>query len=167
MERINEHELARLKELMRQTGEFIAYFELADTKMAEWCQDIEYQASVQQKLLHQMKIHQQELAQLTQQAISKIEEQGSQAITHIEQSAQNTMVNSEKSLNKYQWHSIVLSLLTTLLTTFALGLYMSDEYPWEVHQRALNERGAGIVLINAWPKLSQQEKTKILSTKTA
>lgn len=167
MERINEHELARLKELLRQTGEFIAYFEQVDTKMIEWCQDIESHASLQQKLLLEINMHHQELVQLSRQAISKIEEQSAQAIAHVEQSAQNTIVKSEKSLSRYQWHSIVLPLLTTLLTTLALGLYMSDEYPWEVHQRALNERDAGVVLINAWPNLSQQEKAKILSTKTA
>ncbi len=168
MERINENEqeLARLTELMRQTGEFIAYFELADTKMIEWRQNLENQASVQQTLLHQIKMHQQELIHLTQQAISNIEQQGSQAINNIEQSAQNTIVKSEKSLSKYQWQSIMLPLLTTLLTTFALGLYMSDEYPWEVHQHAQNERGAGVVLMQAWPKLTQQEKIKILNTKT-
>ncbi len=167
MERINETELARLKKLMRQTGEFIAYFELVDTKMAEWRQDIEYQASVQQKLLHQLKIQQQDCLQLHQQTLSKMEEQSAQAITHIEQSAQNTLLKSETSLRRSQWQSIVLPLLTTLLTTFALGLYMSNEYPWEIHQHALNERGAGVVLINAWPTLSQQERTKILSIKTA
>jgi len=167
MERINEQELTRLKELMHQTGEFIAYFELVDTKMMEWCQNIEYQASVQQKLLQQMKLHQQEIVQLSLQAISKIETQSTHAITNLEQSGQNTIVKSAHSLSRYQWYLIVLPLLTTLLTTFALGLYMSNEYPWEVHQRALNERDAGVALLNAWPQLSQQEKTKILSSKTA
>lgn len=167
MERINEQELERLKKLLSQTSEFIAYFELADSKMLQWRQDIEFQASIQLKLLRQMNQHQQELARLTQQTISRLEEQSTQTIANVEDTALNTLLKSEKTLKKYHWHSILLPLLTTLLTTFALGLYMSDEYPWEVHQHALNERGAGVVLMNAWPKLTQQEKTKILSVNTA
>ena len=75
MERIDEQELERLKKLLSQTSEFIAYFELADCKMLQWRQDVELQASIQLKLLRQMNQHQQELAQLTQQTLSKMEEQ--------------------------------------------------------------------------------------------
>ena len=39
---------------------------------------------------------------------------------------------------------------------------MSNELPWEIHQHAINERQAGKVLMQAWPMLSEEEKTKIL-----
>jgi hypothetical protein len=167
MQRINEQELARLNDLLNQTSEFIAYFELAESKVLQWQHDVECQASIQLKILHEMNRRQQELIELSQQTVAKIEEHSELTILNVEKTAQNVLLKNEKSANKYQWQLIVLPLLTTLLTAFALGLYMSDEYPWEIHQQALNERGAGVVLMKAWPILSQQEKNKILSIKPA
>jgi hypothetical protein len=238
MERINEQDLARFKDILAHASEFIAYFELADTKMLEWRQDIEHQASQQEKQLHllqadlnaiqqalsqnelhrfytaaevalnqgkdylltmqitkqtllrQLNRQQRELNELNQQAITKIAEYGAQIskqidkqlsnydtshfqqLTHehctqMEQSARNTILKSEKLVSRFQWHTIMLTVFTTLLTTCALGLYLSSEYPWEVHQHVMNERDAGKILINAWPILTQEEKTKILSIKTA
>lgn len=45
MEHYQEDDLTRVKELLRRTGEFIAYFELAESKMMEWQQEIEHQAA--------------------------------------------------------------------------------------------------------------------------
>lgn len=44
-----EHEIQRIKELLRHTGEFIAYFELVETKMIEWRGEIEEQAKSHQQ----------------------------------------------------------------------------------------------------------------------
>lgn len=44
-----EQELLRVKELLRHTGEFIAYFELVETKMIEWRTEIEEQARSHQQ----------------------------------------------------------------------------------------------------------------------
>ena len=239
MKPINEQDIARLTELLRRTGEFIAYFELAETKMMEWRQDIEHLALAQQQqfeqqshalqnrlgalsdilnqaaltpfhntadetssqnqehllavkkteqqLLRQMNICQRELTTLTQHAITQMTQHGSVIITQIdkklstfdiqnfyrianescnqiENSAHTAIVKSGKLLHSFQWQSVVLTLFTTLVTAFAIGLYASGEYPWESHQHVLNERGAGKVLMNAWSKLTLQEKTKILST---
>ncbi len=43
MEHYQDDDIVRVKELLRHTGEFIAYFELAETKMMEWREEIEQQ----------------------------------------------------------------------------------------------------------------------------
>ncbi len=45
MEHQHEVDLVRVKELLNRTGEFIAYFELAESKMISWRQEIEMQAT--------------------------------------------------------------------------------------------------------------------------
>ena len=45
MEIQHEKDLIRVNELLRHTGEFIAYFELAESKMIEWRDEIEQQSS--------------------------------------------------------------------------------------------------------------------------
>lgn len=41
MERFSQADIKRVQELLSRTGEFIAYFELAETKMMQWRLDIE------------------------------------------------------------------------------------------------------------------------------
>jgi len=237
MEHLDEHDYNRLKELLRRTGEFIAYFELVETKMMEWRQDIEQLATTQQQqfqqqlhavqtelgffhdvltqaglarfritadsalnqgkeyllsiqkteqqLLKQMANHQRDVGTLTATAVSQIAQHAANALERIdtqlgqydvqhfrriasescaqvEKSAQNVIVKSGRLLRLFQWRSVAMALLTTL----AVGLYMSDEYPWEVHQHAMSEREAGKMLMSAWQNLSYHEKTKILGDKT-
>lgn len=238
MEQIQGQDLAKLKELLRHTGEFIAYFELAESKMIEWQQDIEQQAQMQQQKVQQqlhslhneldalqevlsqaglarfrlaaektLKQGEEHLAALQRlslelmkdfsskhsefmglidNALNKLNQHSTQAIEHIdgqlmhydvqhfrriasesceqvEKAAHNAVSKSERLLQTFQWRSISLALATTLITSFAIGLYVSNEFPWEIHSQAKNEREAGKVLIKAWSILSQEEKAKILS----
>lgn len=80
----------------------------------------------------------------------------------VQRSSTHVILKSGKLLRMFQWRTVALVFLTSLLTAFCIGLYMSDEFPWEIHQHAMNERGAGKMLMNAWPKLTYQEKVKIL-----
>lgn len=234
MEHYQEDDLVRVKELLRRTGEFIAYFELAETKMMEWRQEIEEQASrlqhhsqtLQNELtsIHELlsktdtagfkmtaekalaqgeanlKIlerscsqftqnfneQQEKLKILTDKSIEKMEQHSSQAMQnidsqlskydvhhfhrianescdHIERVAHDAVSKSNKLLRMFQLRFSLFAVITTILTAFVIVLYLSDEYPWEMHHLAMHERQAGKVLLQAWPMLSQAEKTKILN----
>ncbi|KTD52224.1 hypothetical protein Lqui_1068 [Legionella quinlivanii] len=239
MELMRDQEIAKLKELLRHTGEFIAYFELAETKMIAWRQDIEEQAQnqhqkIEQKLqnlhqelesLHEVltqaglarlrlsaeqtlvqgekhlamleKASQQMLVEIasqlrefnksfhkqlhlieqhTQQAIAKIDQQladydahyfkriANESCIQVEKVATRAIQKSTGLLRSFQWRSVSLALIVTFITSLFIGLYISNELPWEMHQHARNEREAGKVLLKAWPNLSHQEKNKILNT---
>jgi hypothetical protein len=62
MEQHPDNDLARVKELLRHTGEFIAYFELAETKMMDWRAEIEQKA---QQLQHYLSTVHNELTTIT------------------------------------------------------------------------------------------------------
>ena len=57
----------------------------------------------------------------------------------------------------------LVAVFTTVLTAFVILLYLNGELPWEMHHKAINERHAGKVLLQAWPNLTLEEKTKILN----
>jgi hypothetical protein len=235
MDDLKEQDISRLQELLHRTSEFIGYFELTETKMMEWRQDIDHQARAQfeqlqaiknelntfqqmltqaglkrfraeaehtlhqgkayllkiqkteQQLIEQIKAHQQELTHMTQNATHLISQHSNQVIekishhlshydpqhidrivndgcSKIEQSSLGALVKNKSLLKRVQWHSVALTVFTTMVTAFVISLYVSDEYPWETHRHAVNERGAGKVLISVWPKLNQQEKLRILGS---
>lgn len=230
----HDDDLNRIKELLRHTGEFIAYFELAETKMLDWRIEIEQQAArlgqqahtlhnelssvsellseagtsrfrvLAEKALSQGEMHlhllerkceqltlnvqqhQERLSSLTENCLEKIDKHVTQATQnianqlskydvhqfnriasescdHVEQAAQDAIYKSHKLLNNFHWKSSFFAIVLTVLTTFIIVLYLSDELPWEIHEQAMNERQAGKVLLQAWPNLSQEEKTKILN----
>lgn len=234
MEHCQEDDLARIKELLRHTGEFIAYFEFVETKMIEWHEEIEQQAgrflhiteSLQneltsihdlisqsglthfkmkaEKALAQGETHlhslertcnqftqifqqqQEKIKSLTENCIDRIEKHTNQATQtmalqlakydvqhfhrianescdHVNRVANDAINKSNKMLNMFQFKVGLFAMLITVLTAFVIVIYLNDEMPWEMHHQAMSERQAGKVLLQAWPKLSQKEKAKILN----
>jgi hypothetical protein len=235
---LHDKDIDKLKELLRHTGEFIAYFELAESKMIAWRQDLERQSQLQeQKTAQQLQaLHSEldalqevltqaglarfrlrseealkqgeahvvaltnagqqlqaditiqysefkqlmtknlaQLAEYTEQALLRIENQlakydvdhfhriANESCELVEKVALSSMHKSAGLLRNFQWRSITLALITTLITSFAIGLYINNEMPWEIHKQAMNEREAGRALIKAWPSLSEEEQHKIIN----
>jgi len=234
MEPYQEDDLVRVKELLQRSGEFIAYFELAETKMMEWRQEIEQQAgllqshtnTLQKELasVHELLLQtgtanfritaekalaqgeanlknlerscnqftenfqqlQDKLKSLTDKSLEKIDHHtaetiqsiatqlskydaqhfhriASESCDHVERVANDALSKSNKLLDRFQVRFGLFAVITTVLTAFIIVLYLSDEYPWEMHHQAMNERQAGRVLLEAWPSLTQIEKSKILN----
>lgn len=235
MEHFHNEEMARLRELLRHAGEFIAYFELAESKMMDWRQSIEQQQHLQEQaiarqflqlrtelqalqgvlteagigrlrthsddvlkqgesclnllqttgsqLLASMSVQQQEFSQLVTRSLEQLNRHSSHAdehdnrslynaeqfrhiasntCEHVEKVAKETLQKSAGLWRNIQWHASALALATTFFTAFAIGLYINNEMPWEIHKKASNEREAGKALLKAWPGLSQQERNKIM-----
>lgn len=234
MEQMKEEDLKRIKQLLEKTGEFVAYLELADTKMMEWKQDIDHHAielntiakslneefntlkellnqtgvstfrlMVEKALVHNhaylekmdksyiqfnqnIQLQQDKFKQLAQQCVEKIEHHSASAMQqvsthlsrydvhhfhrianescdHVERVAQNAVKKSSRLLQLFQLRFGIFTAITSIITAFIIVLYLSDELPWEMHRDALNERRAGQLLLKAWPNLSHNERTKILS----
>lgn len=235
---MNSHQvddLTRVKELLRHTSEFIAYFELAETKMMEWRNAIEQQASqIQQqaqllendlvsirdllsqtgianfhataeKALSQGEAHlqslefhsvnfteqvqqqQEKLNVLTEKSLEKIDNHSAEVVhnlmtqlaqydvnlfhrianescDYVGRAANDAVNKSNKLLSKFQFRFGLFAVVTSMLTTFISVLYLNGELPWEMHHLAMNERQAGKVLLQAWPKLSHEEKIKIIGS---
>jgi len=234
MEPSQDDDLARVRDLLQHIGEFVAYFELAESKMVAWRQEIEQKSSLLQEntnaLHHELTLmqhlfsqsgvehfrqtvaeslsqgeknlkhieynckqftqnvqqQQQQIKELTTDSIEKIEKYTSQAVQninnlltkydvnqfhriasescdHVERVATNAVVKSNKLLTMFQYRITFWTALTTLITVFIAVLYLNDEFPWEIHQQTMKQREAGKVLLQAWPNLSQDEKTKIIN----
>lgn len=226
MSRVNEMDLLKLKELLQRAGEFIAYFELAETKFLTWQEEIEqrtksHQTQFQEELnnlqeelrtlreqlsdaglsrikimteevikvsqKHSVQIQENEknLHELSETILKKVDAKAIEAVEkvdtllhqydvqqfnrianeschHVEEAAKAAISKSQNALQVFQWKTVGLVFITTLITIFFMGLYVNDEYPWEEHRRALSERDAGKMLMSAWPELNANEKTKIL-----
>lgn len=234
MEHPQQDDLVRVKELLRRTGEFIAYFELAETKMIEWREEMEQQSTrlnqhsqrlqseltaledllsqagttrfrvIAEKALSQGEMQlqilenscnqftenfqeqQEQLELITAQCITRIEQhcaKATQAIAtqlakydahqfhrianescdHVERVANDAVSKSNKLLRMFEMRFGLFAVFTTILTAFVIVLYLNGELPWEMHHKAVNERHAGKALLQAWPNLTLEEKTKILN----
>lgn len=178
MTHYQEDELIRTNDLVLHANEFVAYIELAETKMREWRLEINQQAA---KLLQQ----QESLQKLTEHSVALIAQHSEQATLQInsqlsqydplhfkriaqescelvQQSANDAVHKSNRLLQTVQLRFNFYAVLTTILTAFIVVLYLNGELPWEMHHKAKDERQAGRILLQAWPKLSQEEKTKIM-----
>ncbi len=178
MEHFQEEDLTRIKSLLQNTSEFIAYFELAEAKMGQWQQAIAQQSSHLQQQLEEFKLltgqsltkldeHEREVKQnisdyLSQYDLHQFQHVANESCEQVKKTAQDAISKSQKLLHTFQIRFNFFAVLTTILTAFIMVLYLNGELPWEMHHQAKNEREAGKVLLQIWPKLSQEEKNKIL-----
>lgn len=233
MDRQDDKDLLKIQTLLQRTGEFIAYFELAETKMLEWRQTIEQReaalnakieahfvnlekmmaelessftqagvarfriqslellkqgqahldaiAMVERKLLLKLTAQQRTLHDLSEKSIQQIGAHSEQALIDFKQILSTSTLNALNAQqktddshpqaiqapHKRSWHTSLKTVAASLLAALAVGLYLTDEYPWEMHQHAKNERAAGQILKGAWPRLTQLEKEKIAGNRQA
>ena len=102
-------------------------------------------------------------AELAKYDASQFHRIADESCMHIAKFAQEAVSKNRKIFKSFQWRFLLLAIITTLLTTFVVGLYVADELPWEMHQQAMSERQAGRLLLAAWKDLSAEERIKILS----
>ena len=234
MHELQSNDIHRLKELLQHTGEFIAYFDHAETKMLEWRHELENHTTALKKIAQEidtklascnellshtgidnlraltekalskgdatlrtleksyvdlnqhLQEQQEQLREITQSSIQSIETHARQTVEtisrqlskydvkqfhrianescdHVERAAQNAVQKSNRLFQLFQLRFGLMTAITTIFTIFIVVLYLTDEMPWEIHQQAHHERQAGRLLLEAWPVLSQQEKSKILN----
>jgi ElaB/YqjD/DUF883 family membrane-anchored ribosome-binding protein len=88
---------------------------------------------------------------LTEQSCSIVEETSNKAITRLGGFVQGM-----------HWKSLGFAFAVTVFASVTIGLYLSDEMPWETHKRVVAQRRAGEALLNSWHSLSESERQHIL-----
>jgi hypothetical protein len=61
-------------------------------------------------------------------------------------------------LRGFQWKNLALALALSIVAGVIMGLYIDDEWPWELHSTVVKQRTAGEALMNAWPYLSKTDQ---------
>lgn len=72
------------------------------------------------------------------------------------------MQQTSSLIKKIHSKNLIMAISLTLLIAFNIGLYLTDEWPWEIHKQVVKERLAGRTLLAAWPQLSSDEKQDIM-----
>lgn len=179
-------ELDRMQHVISEAG-LECFRSMAEETISQSDDYLHGLKNIEQQLLRQIHDHRAELTRITQHAMTRISQKASQtahildeklsqqdaiqfnqlAHHHFEKRkapSVTLMKQREKITTRYiKWQSITLTFVTSLVTALVFGLYTTDELPWEMHQQATSERGAGKVLMSAWPSLTHQEKNKILN----
>lgn len=169
---LNEAGLARLRlhvdEALRQGQSYLtAIEETRQEMMAELLAYRQQLTDLCQETLNEIGQHAKQSiervdAQLSQYDVQHFYRAANESCEQVERTAQEAITSSRKYVHLFHWRTIALALFTTLITAFIISLYIGNEYPWDIHQHARNERDAGKLLMEAWPRLTEAERIKIL-----
>lgn len=80
----------------------------------------------------------------------------------VEEASTNAINRLNRLIGWFQWKNIGLAFVITLFVSLTMGLYLTDEMPWEAHSKVAMERHAGEALMKAWPTLSENERRHII-----
>lgn len=62
----------------------------------------------------------------------------------------------------FHWKNLGLAFAITIFATITVGLYLSDEMPWEIHKQVVAQRNVGQAVLSAWHDLQETDKELIL-----
>lgn len=86
-----------------------------------------------------------------------------QGNTQLKTTATATLEKTTDLIRWFHWKNLAMILALSVFVIFITGLYSNDEWPWEIHQQVVKERGAGRALIAAWPQLTPAEQQDIVN----
>lgn len=66
-------------------------------------------------------------------------------------------------LRWFNWKNLLAVAVISFVVTIFTGLYIDDEWPWEAHKDAVNQRLAGKAVIHAWAQLNQTDQRRIMA----
>lgn len=81
----------------------------------------------------------------------------------VEKTAQSAVKQIGKVSRWFYWRKLLLVFSFTIILTVISGLYINDEWPWEMHNQVLTERQVGVATLQTWPQLSQADRDIILN----
>ncbi len=82
-------------------------------------------------------------------------------VDRVENTARTAVQRIRKLSRWFQWEKLGIAIVVAVIVALLTGLFINDELPWETHSKVVTERNVGRMLMQAWPKLSLQEKEKI------
>lgn len=155
-----QNQLAYTQNLLSQSG--VAQSEATTQQLQEKI-EIMTQNGLEKIDYYMIKATEAIATQLSRYDVHEFHRIASESCDYVAETANDAMAKSKKLLKRFHLKNTVLALFATIITAFIIALYLSGEFPWEMHDHAVNERYAGKMLLQAWPKLSQEEKNKILT----
>lgn len=84
-----------------------------------------------------------------------------QSCLQIKDTASTAIGKMTDILRWFHWKNLALAAGLSLLVAIFMGLYINDEWPWEMHGDVVKQRNAGQAVMNAWPNLSKQDQQQL------
>jgi len=81
----------------------------------------------------------------------------------IKEASSSGIKRTTKLIKLFHVKNLFMCLVLTIFVIFLTGLYVNDEWPWEIHSQAAKERNAGQTLLAAWSYLTPAEQQNIIA----
>lgn len=81
----------------------------------------------------------------------------------IENVSLEVLARIKRALRYFYLRNVLLVIVVTLMMVLFFGQYINGEWPWETHQRVVQEREIGHAIITEWPNMDEQVKTYLLN----
>ncbi len=95
--------------------------------------------------------------------VSDFKQVTEQSCAQLKTTAISSIQNIGSLAKNFYRKNIIMAVTLTLFIVFLSGLYLNDEWPWEIHQQVVKERIAGQTLLAAWPQLTPAEQQDIMN----
>lgn len=95
--------------------------------------------------------------------INDLKESAVRGCEQIKETSRLGIKRISKLIKSFHAKSLMMCIALTIFVIFLTGLYVNDEWPWEIHQQAAKERSAGRTLLAAWSSLTPGQQQEIIN----
>lgn len=85
------------------------------------------------------------------------------SVTQINELSVSALNQIYSVIKWFHWKNLLLVLGLSLMIVIIMGLYINDEWPWEMHANVIKQRAAGQALMSVWPQLSGVDQDYIIA----
>ena len=90
--------------------------------------------------------------------ISDFKELTEKSCIQVKEAATGIIGHVTEVIKWFHWKNLAMAFGLSLMIAVIMGLYINDEWPWEMHANIVQQRAAGRALINAWPHLNKNDQ---------
>ena len=83
------------------------------------------------------------------------------ACVEVEHTAASAIKSIARVTRWFYWKKLMMVFSFALVVAVVTGLYLTAEWPWEIHDNVIKERLAGKAVLQSWPQLIPQDKQLI------
>lgn len=94
--------------------------------------------------------------------INDFQRMAEQSCEIVQEASASAITRLRDLVKWFHWKNLGLAFAITLFATITVGLYLSDEMPWEIHKQVVAQRNVGQAVLSAWHDLHDADRELIL-----
>lgn len=96
-----------------------------------------------------------------------IEQLAEDCAKQVQKVSHSAVEQMSATVRWFHWKNLAAVFFISIMISLTIGLYINDEWPWEMHQTVVKQRAAGQAVLSNWNELSSADQNTLENSNVA